>query len=137
MSRAPSPHGLAPRSTTASQRRHGVLGHDHQLDALLPGVARAIDHHLDPGHLAHLEREGRRLVETEALERARALHGEQRELVGLVAQVGAGAAAPVDPLEVGLAVRRVDDEEEAARLDPVDDQVVDDPAACSFVRSVY
>jgi hypothetical protein len=34
-----------------------------------------------------------------------------------------------DPVEVGFAVRRVDDQDEPARLDAVDDQVVDDPAA--------
>ena len=71
---------------------------------------------------------GGRLVETEPLERARALDREQRVLVGHVAQVGAGAAVFLDPLEVGLAVRRVDDQEVAAALDAVDDQVVDDPA---------
>ena len=59
-----------------------VLGHDHQLDALLARVARAVDHHLDPVDLAHRERERRGLVEPEPLERARPLHGEQRELVG-------------------------------------------------------
>jgi len=33
-----------------------------------------------------------------------------------------------DPFEIRLAVRGVHDQEEAAALDPVDDQVVDDPA---------
>ena len=92
----------------------GVLGHDHQLDAFLTGVARAIDHHLDAAHLAHLPGEGRALVEADALQRSGSLDGEERELVGLVAQVGPGAGAAHDPLEVGLAVRRVDDEQEPA-----------------------
>ncbi len=36
--------------------------------------------------------------------------------------------AILDPLEVAFPVRRVDDEQIAAALDAVDDQVVDDPA---------
>ena len=108
--------------------RAGVVGHDHQLDALLARVAGAIDHHLDPVQLAHHERERRRLAETEPLERAGPLDGEESVLVGDVTDVGAAMLAVLDPLEVGLPVRRIHHEEIAAALDPVDDQVVDDPA---------
>ena len=66
--------------------------------------------------------------EPEPLERARALHGEQRVLVGDVAHVGAAQLALLQPLEAGLAVRRVDDEQVPVLVEPVDDQVVDDPA---------
>ena len=109
--------------------RPGVLGHDHQLDARLSGVAGAVDHHLDPDDLAHLPRERGSLVEAEPLERARTLHSEERELVALVAEVGPGAGVLEDPLEVGFAVPGIDDQDEPAALDAVDDQVVDDPAA--------
>ena len=48
--------------------RNGILVHHHQLDAGLARVAGAVDHALDAVDLAHGEREGRRLVEPEALE---------------------------------------------------------------------
>ena len=66
--------------------------------------------------------------EPEPLERARALHREQRVLVGDVAHVGAAELVLDEPGEVGLAVGRVHDEQVAARAGAVDDQVVDDPA---------
>ncbi len=72
--------------------RGGVLGHRHQLDTGLARVARAVDHHLDPVELAHLERERRRVGEAEPLERARPLDGEQRVLVGHVPHVRARGA---------------------------------------------
>ena len=58
----------------------------------------------------------------------RPLHGEQRELVRDVAHVGAAQLAALQRLEGGLAVRGVDDEQVAVLVEPVDDQVVDDPA---------
>ena len=59
----------------------------------------------------------------------RALHGQQRVLVGDVADVGARNLAFPQPGEVCLAVGRVDDEEIAEVVEPIDDQVIDDPAA--------
>src|SRR5690349_3729182 len=67
--------------------RDRVLRHDHQLDAPLARVAGAVDHDLDTRHLTHLPREGRALVEAEAFQGPGPLDGEERELVGLVAQV--------------------------------------------------
>ena len=69
----------------------GLVGHRHQLDALLAGVAGAVDHAGDAADLALGERERRRRVQPEPLERARPLHGDQAVLVGDVAHVGARA----------------------------------------------
>ena len=82
----------AAREDRVPERRR-VLGHARQLDALLAGVAGAVDHHLDAVELAHLPREGAAALEPEPLERPRALHGEQRVLVGDVADVGAAQLA--------------------------------------------
>ena len=57
-----------------------------------------------------------------------ALDGQQRVPIGDVARVRAADLAVPDPLEGGLPVRGVDDEQVAALLEPVDDQVVDDAA---------
>ena len=76
--------------------------------------------------IAHVN--GLRRREPEPLERARALHGEQRIVVGDVAHVGAAQLALLQPVEVGLAVRRVHDHEVAVLVEAVDDHVVDDPA---------
>ena len=72
---------------------------------------------------------GLRLGEPEPLDRARALDGEQRVLVGGVAHLGAADLALLHPRVRRLAVARVDDEQVVVRVDPVGDQVVDDPAA--------
>ncbi len=60
--------------------------------------------------------------------RARALDGEQRVPIGDVPDVGARPLALFHPFVVGVAVRCVDDQEVAAALEAVDDQVVDDAA---------
>ena len=127
VARAEPARRRAARENGVPERRR-VLGHGHQLDTLLARVAGAVDHYLDPVELAHLERERRRLGQTEALERARPLHRKQRIVVGHVTDVGAPVLAILDPLEVALPVRGVDDQEVAAGLDPIDDQVVDDAA---------
>ena len=75
---------------------------------------------------------GFRLLEAEPLERARALDGEQRILVGDVAYVGAAHLVIDEPLEVGLAVGGIDDQQVAVLAQAVDDQVVDHAAL--FVR---
>ena len=108
--------------------RDGVLGGAHQLAALLARVAGALDHHLDAADLAHRVRERLRLGEPEPLDRARALHGEQRVLVGGVAHLRAADLALLQPAVDRLAVRGVADDQEVAGVEPVDDQVVDDPA---------
>ena len=103
MSRAPRPHGAAPRSSTASQSATGVLGHDQQLDALLTRVAGAVDHALDPVDLALGKGERRRLGQAEPLERAGSLHGQQRVLDRHVANVRARKLVLLQPVEVGIA----------------------------------
>ena len=128
MSRAPRPAGVAPRASDRVPERRRVLVHDHQLDAVLARVAGAVDHALDAVELAHRQGERRRLVEPEPLQRTGALDGQQRVAVGDVARVRAADLAVPDPLEVGLPVRGVDDEQVAAFLEAVHDQVVDDAA---------
>ena len=108
--------------------RDGVVGHAQELAAVLAGVAGAVDHHLDAVDRRLGEGERRRRRQPEPLDRARALHGDERVLVGDVAHVGAGDLALLQPREVGLAVRGVDDEEIGALVEPVDDEVVDDAA---------
>ena len=108
--------------------RDRVLGRAHQLDTLLARVAGAVDHHLDPVHLAHRVRERLRLGKAQALDRPRALDGEQRVLVGGVAHLGAADLVLLHPRVGRVAVARVDDDEIVVRVDPVGDQVVDDPA---------
>src|SRR5581483_21017 len=58
----------------------GVPGRGQELDTLLAGVARAVDHAGDATDLALGERERRRPRETEPLERAGALDGDERVL---------------------------------------------------------
>ena len=60
---------------------------------------------------------------------ARPLDGEERVLVGGVADLGAADLALLHPGVRRLAVARVDDNEVVVGPDPVGDQVVDDPAA--------
>ena len=128
MSRAPSPHGTTPRASTASQSAPASSAMHMSSHAVLAGVAGAVDHHLDAVDRRLRERERVRRRQSEPLDRARALHGDERVLVGDVAHVGAGDLARLQPLEVGLAVRGVDDEQVGALVEPVDDEVVDDAA---------
>ena len=115
MSRAPSPHGTTPRARTASQSASDVLGGTAELDPVLARVAGPRDHDLDAVELAHRVRERRRLGQAEPLERARPLDGEEPVLVRRVAHLAAARLALLQPGVHGGAVRRVDDEEEAAR----------------------
>ena len=117
----------AAREHGVPERRRVVLG-TAQLDAGLSRVARAADHDLDAVDLAHLMRERRRVRKPETLERARALHGDQAVLVRRVAHLRAARLALLQPLVDRLPVGRVDDEEELAVREAVDDEVVDDPA---------
>ena len=105
-----------------------ALRRNEQLDAELARVPGPIDDARHAVDLAVLERERRRLREPEPLERARPLHGEQRVVVRDVAHLRPGELALLEPREIGLAVRRVHDQQEAIGLALVDDQVVDDPA---------
>ena len=109
-------------------QRRRVLGHAGELDPLLAGVAGAVDHHLDAVDPPHLPGERLAALQAEPLERARALHGEQRVVVGDVAHVRAAQLVLDEPVEVGLAVRGVDDEQVPVRVEAVGDQVVDDAA---------
>ena len=109
-----------------------VLGRAHQLHPQLAGVAGPVDHHLDPVELAHRVRERRCLREAEPFQRARSLDGQQRVVVGGVADLGPADLALLHPRVRGVAVTRVDDNEVVVRVDPVGDQVVDDAAA--FIR---
>ena len=129
MSRAPSPHGVAPRASTRSQSSPASSAMHEQLDALLARVAGAVDHAGDAVDLALRERERRRLGEPEPLERARPLHGDQRRTRRRRRGRPSRDLALLQPLEVDVRVRRVDDQQEPARVELVDDQVVDDPAA--------
>ena len=108
---------------------HGVLGLAHQLDALLAGVAGAVDHHFDSVELAHGVGERLRLRQAEPLERARPLHGEQRVLVRRVAHLGTAELMLLQPGVRRLAIAGVDDDEVVERGQAIGDQVVDDPAA--------
>ncbi len=106
----------------------GLVGHARELDAFLTGVAGPVHHDLDPAHLAHRPGERLRAVEAEALERARALHGEQRVVVRDVAHIGSAQLVLLEPLEHGGCVRRVRNDEVPVRVEPIEDDVVDDPA---------
>ena len=68
-------------------------------------------------------------VEAEALERARSLDGDQCVLVRGVSHLGAACLPVLQPRVRGVAVAGVDDEQVVAVTHPVDDEVVDDPAA--------
>ena len=99
-----------------------------QLDARLARVAGPVDHALHAVDLALVERERRRLARARA---ARASAAPARR----AARTRPRRRAPprrdlalLEPARVGLAVRRVHDEQEPIRLELVDDQVVDDPA---------
>ena len=118
---APCQHGVPERG--------GVLGGAGELDAELSRVARSADEDLDTVDLTHGVREGRRLGEPEALQRARSLNCDEPVLVGGVAHLAASRLALLQPLVVGLAVGRVDHEQELTVREAVDDEVVDDPAA--------
>jgi hypothetical protein len=74
-------------------------------------------------------RERRRLRDPEPLQRAWALHGDEAVLVGRVAHLGAAWLTRLQPLEDGRAIRRVHDEVVLPVREPVDDEIVDDPAA--------
>ena len=128
MSRAPRPHGAAPRARTASQRPSDVVLGAAELDAGLARVPGAGDHDLDPVELAHLVREGGLLGEAESLEGARALHGDEAVLVGGVAYLASAWLALLQPLVDRTPVRGVADHEVLAVRESVDDEVVDDPA---------
>ena len=105
-----------------------VLGRNHQLDASLACVAGPVDHAGDSVDLTLRERERRRVGEAEPFQRARPLNGQKSVLIGNVPDVRAGKLAFLQPFEVGLPVRGVDDEEVTKRGELVDDQVVDDPS---------
>ena len=122
----PARHRSAREHRVPQSRR--VFARDEQLDPTLAGVPRSVDDALDPVDPARRERERRRVVETEALDRAGTLHGEESALARDVAHVRATRLALLQPLIVVARVRRVDDQEVPARLEPVDDQVVDDAA---------
>jgi hypothetical protein len=107
----------------------GVFGHAEQLAAVLARIAGAVDHRGHPFDLRLGEGEGRSRRQAELRDRVRPLHGQQAVLVRDVADVGAAHLALLQPGEVDLAIRRVDDEQVAVGAEPVGDQVVDDAAA--------
>ena len=119
------PAGRDPALEHRVPERAGLVGHHHQLDTLLAGVAGAVDHAGDAADLALGERERGRVRQAEPLERAGPLDGDQPVLVGDVAHVGARHLALLQPRVVGLAVRRVDDQQVPERIELVRDQVVD------------
>ena len=116
----------------AVPERNRVLRHHEDLASLLAGVTGAVHHALDPVDLAFGERELRGVRQTEALDRAGALDGDERILIRDVADVGAGKLAFLQPFEVRTTVGRVDNREIPELVELVRDQVVDDPPA--FVR---
>ena len=132
MSRAPSPHGTAPRREDGVPERGAVVPGAHELDALLARVPGSADHHLDAADLAHRVRERLSVLEAEALDRRRSLDGDERVLVRRVAHLGAARLALLQPRVGRLAVAGVDDEEVLAVAHAVDDQVVDDPAVARW-----
>ena len=107
----------------------GVLCHAEELAAVLAGIAGAVDHHLDAVDTALGERERLRRRQAEPLDRERPLDGQEPVLARDVAHVRTRDLALLQPPEVGVLVRGVDDEHVPERLEPVRDQVVDDPAA--------
>ena len=133
-------HLEAKRVARAEAARHGAAREDalpqlgavvcnrEELATVLARVAGAVDHALDAVDLALGERERRGRREAEPLDRARALHGEERVLVRHVADVRSRQLTPLQPAEIGIAVRRVHDQQVAELLEAVGDQVVDDPA---------
>ena len=110
-------------------QRSRLVGHARELDALLARVAGPVHHHFDAGHLAHRPSERLGTLEAEALESARALHREQRVLVGDVTYVGTAQLALLEPLEHRACVRRIRDDQVPVPVEPVEDDVVDDPSA--------
>ena len=63
---------------------------NQELDALLAGVARAVHDALDTVDLPVRKGEGGRDRQPQPLDRARALHGEQRVAIRDVAHLGPG-----------------------------------------------
>src|SRR6266498_1971811 len=126
--RAESARNGAAVEHTVPQLR-SVLCHHEQLAPVLPGVSGPVHHGLDSVDLALLESELLRLRKSEPLDRARPLNREQRVLVRDVADVGTGDFPLLEPLEIRLAVGRVDDQQKAMLAQTVGDQVIDDPAA--------
>ena len=130
MSRAPRPQGVVPFPTTASQSSTGVLGGAHQLDAAprrCTRCGRSSPRRPRTSPIAWVN--GGRLRQPERSDRGRALHREQRVVVRGVANLRAADLALLQPVVGGRAVACVDDEQGVERLDPVGDQVVDDPSA--------
>ena len=110
VARAEAARGGAARDDGVPELRP-VLGRAHQLAAALARVARPVHHHLDAVDLAHRVRELRRLRQLEPLDRARALHGEQRVVVRGVAHLRAARLALLQPRVVRVPVSGVDDEQ--------------------------
>ncbi len=73
-------------------------------------------------------RERRPLGESEALDRARALHRDEAVFVGGIAYLGAARLPLLEPVVDGLTIGRVDDEQVLPVREAIDDEVVDDAA---------
>ena len=106
-----------------------VLRHDEDLAPRLTGVTGAVHHALNPVDRSLGERELLGLGQIQPLDCAGPLDCEQRVLVGGVAHIGAADLSFLEPAEVHLPVGGVHDQQIPERLEPVDDQIVDDPAA--------
>jgi hypothetical protein len=66
--------------------------------------------------------------QAETFECLRALNGEERVIVGDIAHVGSRHLPFLQPAEISVTIGRVDDQQVAELIQPVGDQVVDDPA---------
>ena len=108
-------------------RWDGIGGSDN-FEPVLSRVARPVHHAVDAVDRLLGEREGSGVRQTEPLDRTGALHREQRVFLGDVAHVRTGDLPFLQPFEVGAPVRGVDDQQVPEVVEPVHDEVVDDPA---------
>ena len=119
MSRAPSPSGVAPAATSASQTSPARSGSSSSSTPGSPGVAGPAHQHRHARHgppaAVHARRRaGRPPVRRTRSTRARALHGQHRELVAAIDDVGVEVRrVALEPLQVTLVVGGVGDGDEA------------------------
>ena len=133
MSRAPSPAGVAPAPSSASQSAGAASGVEQELDAVLARVAGAADERLGAGDAraspCASAAAARRRPARRRSRAPRALHGEHRVVVDRVGDLGVEAAGVLrEPGEVALVVGGVGDRQVAVVGEPVGEQVVEDAA---------
>ena len=140
VSRAPRPQARTPRGApakTAGPTRRRPHHWDHQFVSAFAGVAGSTDRDVradastrrpafvDERHVGML---GRQTNRGEEFGRARALHGEDREIAVQVAYLNAVGRGSLKPAHDLRCVSGIRDEEDVVIAPQVDDQVVDDAA---------